>query len=134
MPQPLSFLVKLCMSGTLLAGAAWPQSRAEWIIDTIAGRGVGDGSPAVQAPLARPEGVVVDAAGNLYIADTGNNCIRRVDGSGTITTVAGTGEYGYSGDGGPGGPSAARLSQRCGGGRPPATSTSPIPPTTAFES
>ncbi|MDE0435497.1 MAG: M12 family metallopeptidase [Bryobacterales bacterium] len=66
------------------------------IITTIAGTGVrgfsGDGGPAVQAQLAGPRGVAVDTAGNLYIADHGNHRIRKVDPSGTITTVAGSGE------------------------------------------
>ena len=74
-------------------------------ITTIAGTGEwgfsGDGGPAVQAQLAYPQGVAVDAAGNLFIADTWNHRVRRVDPSGIITTIAGTGERGYSGDGGP---------------------------------
>ena len=45
--------------------------------------------------------MAVDSAGNLYIADTGNRRIRKVDLTGTITTIAGTGAYGFSGDGGP---------------------------------
>ena len=74
-------------------------------ITTVAGTGErgagGDGGPAVAAALNGPEGVAVDAAGNLYIADSGNHRIRRVDVSGTVTTIAGTGRPGYSGDGGP---------------------------------
>ena len=74
-------------------------------ITTVAGTGDrgygGDGGPATNAQLASPSGVAVDTAGNLYIADFGNHCVRRVDGSGTITTLAGTGVSGYSGDGGP---------------------------------
>ena len=72
-------------------------------ITTVAGGGSADGDnvPAVQARLSRPSGVVLDGAGNLYIADTSNHRIRRVDSSGTITTVAGTGERGFGGDGGP---------------------------------
>ena len=66
------------------------------IITTIAGTGVegfgGDGGPAVQAQLADPRGVAVDAAGNLYIADHRNHRIRKVNPSGTITTIAGSGE------------------------------------------
>ena len=61
----------------------------------------GDGGPAVTASLARPLGIAVDASGNLYVADSGNNVIRRVGASGGITTVAGTGDSGYAGDGGP---------------------------------
>ena len=75
------------------------------MITTVAGNGeggfrVGDGVPATSASLTFPEGVAVDPAGNLYIADAGNYRIRKVSG-GTITTVAGNGTRGYSGDGGP---------------------------------
>ena len=72
---------------------------------TIAGTGVsgfsGDGGAAVQARLNSPHGVAVDGSGNVFIADTNNHRIRRVDSSGTITTIAGTGVSGFSGDGGP---------------------------------
>jgi len=74
------------------------------IITTVAGNGSagydGDGGAAINASLAYPYGVAVDAAGNLYIADSGNNSIRLVDTNGIITTVAGNGTGGYSGDGG----------------------------------
>ena len=60
----------------------------------------GDGGPAVEAKLAWPTGVAVDAAGNLYIADPEDQRIRRVDPSGAISTFAGTGERGFDGDGG----------------------------------
>jgi uncharacterized protein (TIGR03437 family) len=74
------------------------------IISTVAGNGdgafAGDGGPAIDASINIPSDVAVDAAGNLYIADAGNNRIRRVDTSGNITTVAGTDDNGYSGDGG----------------------------------
>jgi sugar lactone lactonase YvrE len=74
------------------------------IITTVAGTGTpgfsGDGGAATNASLALPQGVAVDAFGNLFIADTGNNCIRVVDGNGIITTVAGNGTNGFSGDGG----------------------------------
>lgn len=60
----------------------------------------GDGGPAVQARLYRPEFVAADAKGNLYIADTFNNRVRRVDAeTGRIATLAGNGEAGYNGDG-----------------------------------
>jgi sugar lactone lactonase YvrE len=74
------------------------------IITTVAGNGLsgftGDGGPATSAKLLEPSGIAVDAAGNLYIADEGNNRIRRVSAStGTITTVCGNGTAGYTGDG-----------------------------------
>jgi len=75
------------------------------IITTVAGNGItgygGDGGPATEAYLSRLCGVAVDSAGNLYIADADNDRVRKVDASGIITTVAGNGYYGYSGDGGP---------------------------------
>ncbi len=74
------------------------------IITTVAGNGSsghsGDGGPATQAKLWSPAGIAVNGSGNLFIADTGNNRIRKVDPSGTIMTVAGNGSSGYSGDGG----------------------------------
>jgi sugar lactone lactonase YvrE len=78
---------------------------ASGVITTVAGNGVGgysgDGGPATSARLNGPSGVAVDAAGNLFIADTYNLRIREVSVSGVITTVAGNGTQGYSGDGGP---------------------------------
>ena len=73
------------------------------IVSVIAGGSFGysgDGGPAVSATLSGPYGVAIDNAGNLYIADLGNNCIRKVTPAGIISTVAGNGIYGYSGDGG----------------------------------
>jgi len=74
-------------------------------ITTVAGNGssgyVGDGAAAVNARLFTPQGVAVDAAGNLYIADTGNWAVRLVTPGGTISTIAGNGTAGYAGDGGP---------------------------------
>ncbi len=73
------------------------------IITTIAGTGTagfsGDGGPATQAQIRTPVGIASDSAGNLYIAEQGNNRIRKVSVAGIITTVAGTGEQGFSGDG-----------------------------------
>ena len=74
-------------------------------INTIAGTGytglVGDGGPALSAWLNYPQALAVDAAGNLFIADTYNHAIRKIALDGTITTIAGTGLNGFSGDGGP---------------------------------
>ncbi|MGA2716202.1 MAG: hypothetical protein ABSG41_24145 [Bryobacteraceae bacterium] len=74
-------------------------------ISTFAGNGTpgyaGDGGTAVNAELNSPAGLAVDSAGNVYIADYGNSTVRKVDTKGNITTVAGTGTWGYSGDGGP---------------------------------
>jgi len=74
-------------------------------INVFAGSGqpwfFGDGGAATGAQLSGPAGVVVDAAGNLFIADTGNNRIRKVSANGMISTIAGNGQTGFSGDGGP---------------------------------
>jgi sugar lactone lactonase YvrE len=61
----------------------------------------GDGGPAVSAELSSPRGVAVDSSGTVYIADSRNNVVRKVDAAGIITTVAGNGGKGYWGDGGP---------------------------------
>jgi sugar lactone lactonase YvrE len=74
-------------------------------VSVIAGTGrcgfSGDGGPAVNAELDDPNGIAFDAAGNLYVADSNNHRIRRIDNRGIITTVAGTGAFGHQGDGGP---------------------------------
>src|SRR5206468_1860059 len=74
-------------------------------IITVAGNGSagfrGDNRPAIHAQLNRPSGVALDAAGDLFIADTSNNRVREVvNSNGTIITVAGNGAMGSSGDGG----------------------------------
>jgi hypothetical protein len=76
------------------------------IITTVAGNGTqgfsGDTSAATYASLALPHGLSLDASGNLYLADTGNHRIRRIDATtGIITTIAGDGTQGFSGDNGP---------------------------------
>ena len=75
------------------------------VISTIAGTGEsgfgGDGGPATQAALAYPTSVAVAADGAIYIADTRNHRVRKLAADGTLTTVAGTGAAGFSGDGGP---------------------------------
>jgi uncharacterized protein (TIGR03437 family) len=75
-------------------------------ISTIAGNGSagfsGDGGPATSASLNNPSGIAVDSIGNVFLADTVNHRIRKIDrATGTISTVAGAGGYSYSGDGGP---------------------------------
>jgi trimeric autotransporter adhesin len=77
-------------------------------ISVYAGTGIagfsGDGGPATLAKLDNPEGLAIDSSGNLYVADLFNYRVRRIDGgTGTISTVAGSGGYpgGYAGDGGP---------------------------------
>ncbi len=75
-------------------------------LTTIAGNGVagysGDGGPAINARLNGPRGVAVNATGDVFISDTGNNVIRKVDHTtGWISTIAGSGQVGAGGDGGP---------------------------------
>lgn len=76
------------------------------VITTVAGTGApdfkGDGAAALAAGLSNPRGIAADAAGNVYISDSTNNRVRKIDAAtGTITTVAGNGNRDYSGDGGP---------------------------------
>ena len=86
-------------------GATVRKVDPDGIISTFAGTGEygfsGDGGPATKARLYSPSAVAVDRDGNLYISDGGVYRIRKVDENGIITTIAGTGERGYSGDGGP---------------------------------
>ncbi|MCS7460764.1 S-layer homology domain-containing protein [Paenibacillus doosanensis] len=99
----LAFLLIMSLLPEWLGGKA--HAAAIYIIDTVAGTGTGgfsgDGGPAIAAQLKNPYGVAVDSSGNLYIVDYENSRIRKVDASGTISTVAGTGSAGFSGDGGP---------------------------------
>ena len=87
------------------AGAAPVLTFTPGIGSTVAGTGVGgyagDGGPASAAQLNFPAGMAVDSQGNFYVADSANSVIRKFSVGGTITTVAGNGIQGYSGDGGP---------------------------------
>ncbi len=79
---------------------------ADGKIATLAGMGIegnrGDGEAATQAELSFPTGVAVDSQGNVYVGDTGNHRVRKINVSdGKISTIAGNGEVGFSGDGGP---------------------------------
>ena len=107
---PLRRSCSTLVLAALAAAVAGAQPADNWIIETVAGTGStgefgggfgGDGGPATAARLNIPAGVALDGAGNLYIADVWNHRIRKVDSAGTITTVAGNGREGYSGDGGP---------------------------------
>ncbi len=101
---PDSFLYRkilLVVCAALTAAVAGAQPAGAGVIETVAGVGdVRDGGAAVAAWIRSPYGVAADGAGNLFIADTGNHRIRKVDPAGVIATVAGTGEAGFGGDGG----------------------------------
>jgi sugar lactone lactonase YvrE len=71
------------------------------VVGTGASGYSGDGGPATKAKMNLPAGLTFDRHGNLYIADRANHRVRKVDTKGTITTVAGNGTAGFSGDGGP---------------------------------
>lgn len=92
-------LVFLVLAQLSLSGSAQPG-----VISTVAGNGTegfgGDGGPAILAALNKPVGVAVDLAGNLYIAEEYGR-VRKVTSDGVISTVAGNGSTGFSGDGGP---------------------------------
>ncbi len=82
--------------GTIAFG--WPRPDP---VGGLLGNGPGDGGPATDATLKYPLGVATDSSGNLYIADTANQRVRRVNAAGTISTLAGNGRTDFSGDGGP---------------------------------
>jgi sugar lactone lactonase YvrE len=85
----------------IIMNAPWADAQT---IFTISGDGTegftGDGGLAITAELALPSGVAVDSIGNIYIADNRNHCIRKINTSGVISTVAGNRSSGFSGDGG----------------------------------
>jgi len=114
--QPASKVVWVGAKVTLAAStSAQTPATFHWLINatnlpsgleitTMAGNGTfaytGDGGPATSATLKGPFGMALDSVGDLFIADVGNGCIRKVDTNGIITTVAGNGTNGFSGDGG----------------------------------
>src|SRR5204863_9630275 len=90
-------------STTVSGGTVAPSAFTAGIITTVAGSSstsLGDGGPATSAGLGSAIGVAFDSAGNMYVADWVGDRIRRVSPSGTISTFAGTGSTGFSGDGG----------------------------------
>ncbi|HVS07592.1 MAG TPA: hypothetical protein VHK65_15695 [Candidatus Dormibacteraeota bacterium] len=92
--------------GSLIGGCRIVRVSPARVMTVVAGTGMcgfgGDGGPAAAAKLDNPSGLAFDSAGNLYVADSNNQRIRRIDRNGLITTVAGTGAVGFSGDGRPG--------------------------------
>ena len=111
--MPRSFLIRLLAVITFslaLTSAARTQGpvlvvQPSAVVQTVAGTGAegfsGDSGPATSAKIASPTAIVTDAAGNLYFADRDNHCVRKIDTTGKIVTVAGNGMEGYGGDGGP---------------------------------
>src|SRR5581483_10662619 len=94
--------VRVCMCLAALAAVCQAQPNSTYTISTYAGngtRGFADASSATGGELAGPARAAVDSSGSLYIADQGNQRIRQVQPSGSISTVAGNGTAGYSGDG-----------------------------------
>jgi len=105
-------LVRIALIQILLTLSA-PAADLTYNIETVAGTDfVGDGGPATAAQLGSAEGVAVDSAGNLYVADAIDHRVRKISPAGLITTVAGNGHPGFSGDGGPA--SAALLARPYG--------------------
>ncbi len=102
---------------TLLGAAYFPITLAaqatSYVIQTVAGSdNTGDGGSPLSAVLGQPEGIALDSAGNIYIADAAASRVRKIALDGTIQTFAGTGTPGFSGDGGPA--TAAALNQPYG--------------------
>ncbi len=100
--------VCILMAAAAMRGAHGQSAPAAYRIETVAGSSRnGDGGPATAAQIGAIQGVAADRFGNLYLSDTDNHRVRKVNAAGTISTVAGTGSPGFSGDGGPA--SEARL-------------------------
>jgi trimeric autotransporter adhesin len=100
--SPLILLyIPISFAWTIPARAAAVPSPA-YRIETVAGSGViGDGGLATEAQITNIQGVAVDSGGNLYLSDTANHRVRKVSPAGVISTIAGTGSAGFSGDNGP---------------------------------
>ena len=99
----LTAIVTVILAGCDTNILPTPDDGTSYTITTVAGSdsASGDGGPATEAQLTAPYGVTTDSEGNIYIPDTENHRIRKVDTEGIITTFAGTGEEGFGGDGGP---------------------------------
>ncbi len=101
--HPVAVAVEPSRAILLIEGNRVRRVTAQGTIVTVAGTGAagssGDGGPATSARLNAPQALAVRSDGSIFIADTGSNRVRRVDRAGTITTVAGTGAPGFSGDG-----------------------------------
>jgi hypothetical protein len=118
--MPFTHRPLCCRSLALVCGPVLPAlSVGSYLITTVAGSGTrgfsGDGGPATWAQLWSPYGVAVDASGNLFIADSGDGRIRKVTPQGIISTVAGNGGAGFSGDGGLANARPIAYSTRSGG-------------------
>jgi sugar lactone lactonase YvrE len=98
------FVTLLLVNGWLPIGSKVSAATTKGFIETVAGVGTpgytGNGGSALNAKLRQPTGIAIDSIGNLYLADSINHVIRKIDLAGNISTIAGTGSPGYSGDGG----------------------------------
>ncbi len=104
----LSLCLVLGIAAAASPGPAAP--RQFFRIEAVAGSGRnGDGGPAAAAQFGAIHGIAADRQGNLYLADTDHHCVRRISAAGAVTTLAGLGVAGFSGDGGPAASAALNL-------------------------
>jgi uncharacterized protein (TIGR03437 family) len=99
------------LASSILA-AALPAAQVPPVykISTVAGSSsIGDGGPATAAQIGNIQGIAVDRLGNIFLSDTDRNLVRKIDAQGVITTIAGVGVAGFSGDGGPAASAALNL-------------------------
>ena len=101
--------------GVVLVAAVRGQEAGKLVL--VAGNGKGGDGPASQAKLATPYGVGFDGKGNCYVGEIYGHKVRKIDPDGNMTTIAGTGEKGFGGDGGPAG--LQRCHDRASGASPP---------------